>query len=119
MGGRSPGNIGHLSRSQNSRLQATGRKADFKHSPEGSAHQNQASANCEFFPGAVRSFLEVWGAQNRLMAGGKRESLTWRGQSVLVLGGMVRDRLQHDPHGEGEHRREEAIEDEVEKEDKG
>lgn len=40
-------------------------------------------------------------------------------QSVLVLGGMVRDSLQHHPHGEGEHCREKAIEDEVEEEDKG
>lgn len=43
----------------------------------------------------------------------------WCGQSVLVLGGVVRDSLQHHPHGEGEHGREEAIEDEVEEEDKG
>lgn len=43
----------------------------------------------------------------------------WCGQSVLVLGGMVRDSLQHYPHGESEHGREEAIEDEVEEEDKG
>lgn len=40
-------------------------------------------------------------------------------QPVLVLGGMVRDSLQHHPHGEGEHSRKEAIEDEVEEEDKG
>jgi hypothetical protein len=46
-------------------------------------------------------------------------SLTRRGQSVLILGGMVRDSLQHHPHGEGEHGCEEAIEDEVEEEDKG
>lgn len=43
----------------------------------------------------------------------------WCGQSILVLGGMVRDGLQHHPHGEGEHGREETIEDEVEEEDEG
>lgn len=53
------------------------------------------------------------------MAGRGASSLTWCGQSVLVLGGMVRDSLQHYPHGESEHGREEAIEDEVEEEDKG
>lgn len=63
--------------------------------------------------------MEIWGAQSWLMAGRKRASLTWCGQSVLVLGGMVRDCLQHDPHGKGKHCREEAIEDEVEEEDKG
>lgn len=52
-------------------------------------------------------------------AGSRVSSLTWCGQSVLVLGGMVRDSLQHHPHGEGEHGREEAIKDEVEEEDKG
>lgn len=43
----------------------------------------------------------------------------WCGQPVLVLGSVVRDGLQHHPHGEGEHGREEAIEDEVEEEDEG
>lgn len=46
-------------------------------------------------------------------------SLTWCGQSILVLGSMIRDGLQHHPHGEGEHGREEAIEDKVEEEDEG
>lgn len=32
---------------------------------------------------------------------------------------MVRDSLQHYPHGEAEHGGEEAIEDEVEEEDEG
>lgn len=40
-------------------------------------------------------------------------------QSVLVLGGMVGDSLQHHPHGEGEHGGEEPIKNEVEEEDKG
>lgn len=56
--------------------------------------------------GAVKGW---WGAA----------SLTRCGQPVLILGGMVRHGLQHDPHGEGEHSREEAIEDEVEEEDEG
>lgn len=43
----------------------------------------------------------------------------WGGQSILVLGSVVRDSLQHGPHGKGEHGREEAIEDEVEEEDEG
>lgn len=42
----------------------------------------------------------------------------WCGQSVLVLRGMIRNSLQHHPHGEGEHGCEEAIEDKVEEEDK-
>lgn len=53
------------------------------------------------------------------MAGGGASSLTWCGQPVLVLRGVVRDSLQHHPHGEGEHGGEEAIEDEVEEEDEG
>lgn len=65
------------------------------------------------------SFGRLGGTRVVSLAGGGVSSLTWCGQSVLVLGGVVRDRLQHHPHGEGEHGGEEAIEDEVEEEDKG
>ena len=65
------------------------------------------------------SFGRLRGIRVVSLACGGVSSLTWCGQSVLVLGGVVGDRLQHHPHGEGEHGGEEAIEDKVEEEDKG
>lgn len=66
----------------------------------------------------MNSFWRLGCARAIRGTGREASSLTWCGQPVLILGGMVRDSLQHHPHCEGEHGREEAIEDKVEEEDK-
>lgn len=82
-----------------------GRKARFKNFPSNSWEELRSSGGLE--DTVVR------------VAGRGTSPLTWCGQSILVLGSVFRDSLQHHPHGEGEHGREEAIEDEVEEEDEG
>lgn len=43
--------------------------------------------------------------------------LTWVGHPILIAGNVIIQGLQHHPHGEGEHSRQEPIEDEVEEQD--